>query len=93
MREIQSIEHATRNEYGQPQVTIEYEKTFLQTIFRKPQTIRTFVYNGETWINKETGQAPTNDEYFTILQMHNRRGTCLYAMGWGFYNTNRPWEG
>ena len=65
MNNYKSISHTTSNEAGEHEVTIEYEKTFLQRLFNLPAIKQTFVGQGGTvWYFKGSGKrAETSKEY------------------------------
>jgi hypothetical protein len=52
-----SVSHATRNEKYEQQVEIEYERTFLQWLFCKPNTKQVFVGSGGSWHHKDSGRS------------------------------------
>lgn len=66
MASIKSVEHCASNERGTEQITIVWERTFWQTLFGKPATIKIFVYINGDWVNKETRKRATQAEWFLL---------------------------
>jgi hypothetical protein len=69
MTSIKSVEHCTCNENGTEQITIYYEKTFWQSLFNKPATIKIYVYVNGDWVNKKTRKRVTQKEWFLLEQV------------------------
>ena len=64
---IYSQQHCTCNENGNESVTIEYDKTFLQSLFRKPSTIKSFENIDGKWCHLNTKKEVKNQDLFEIL--------------------------
>lgn len=69
-----SVMHATANENGQEEITIEFEKTFLQWLFKRPATVKTYVVIGGFWHNKDTGKIVKYGKEYKFLNQ-----TCFYS--------------
>lgn len=50
---IQSVTTASRGDHGLPEIIIEYRRTFLQRLFRKPPITRRFVKDVMYWEDYE----------------------------------------
>ena len=72
-----SVKHISSNELGEEEVVLEYERTFLQWIFRKPNTIKTFVGHNTVWHDKNSGkrQSPHTESHIIdvikFIQYHH----------------------
>ena len=64
---IYSKQHCTCNENGNESVTIEYDKTFLQSLFKQPRTIKSFENIDGTWCYLDTKKEVKNQDLFDIL--------------------------
>ncbi len=51
-----SIKHVTRNEKGNEELEIVYEKTLWQSLFRKPAKTEVYEKFLNNWFNKKTGE-------------------------------------
>ncbi len=72
MASITSVEHCTCNENGTEQITIFYDKTIWQYLFRKPATVRVYVYIDGDWVHKSTRKRVTQQEWFLLEQIESR---------------------
>ena len=61
-----SQQHCTCNENGNESVTIEYDKTFLQSLFKKPRAVKSFEKIDGAWCYFGSKNEVTINDWFRI---------------------------
>lgn len=72
----QSIKHVTRNEKGNEEIEIIYEKTLWQTLFNKPAKTAVYEKFFHNWFNKNTGERL--DDY-AVMCINRLKDELKYA--------------
>ncbi len=69
MNSQRSTSYCSSNKVGEEEVTIEYERTFLQWLFNKPATIQHFVGRSTVWYHKGSGERAGTVKEFEIVNI------------------------
>ena len=79
-----SQQHCTCNENGNESVTIEYDKTFLQSLFNKPRKVVKFERICGVWCYMGTNSEVTCNDWLKIHYIIERIETNNFPF-WNYY--------
>lgn len=69
---IYSVMYTSRNENGMQECEVEFTQTFWQKIFKKPATIKTWVFDSGIWFEKTNMEVVVDYNELTFLQEQHR---------------------
>ena len=72
MPEVYSVMYASRNEDGLQECEVEYHRTFWQRLFRRPATVKTWVFDSGVWFEKSTMEPVVDSNDLMFLQIQHR---------------------